>query len=59
MLELMRVQEVRRDKGGTEPAGNSVFFYVNGNNDHKLWTGDFVRKEIMSAFKSEAFVSES
>jgi hypothetical protein len=30
-LDLVGVQEVRWDRGGTEPEGQYTFFYVNGN----------------------------
>jgi hypothetical protein len=52
------VQEVRWDKGGTEPAGDYTFFYGNGNADHHLGTGFFVHKRIMSAVKRVEFVSD-
>jgi hypothetical protein len=29
-LDLVGVQEVRRDRGGTEPAGQYIFFYGRG-----------------------------
>jgi hypothetical protein len=38
-LDLMGVQGVRWDKGGTEPAGEYTFLYGNGNADHHLRTG--------------------
>jgi exonuclease III len=44
-LDLVGVQEVRWDKGGTEPAGDYTFFYGNVNADHHLGTGFFVSKE--------------
>jgi hypothetical protein len=34
MLDLVGVQEVIWDRGGTEPEGNYTFFYGNGNADH-------------------------
>jgi hypothetical protein len=40
-LDLVGAQEVRWDKGGTEPAGDYTFFYGNGNADHHLGTGFF------------------
>jgi hypothetical protein len=40
-LDLVGVQEVRWDKGGTEPAGDYTLFYGNGNADHHLGTGFF------------------
>jgi hypothetical protein len=56
-LDLVGVQEVRWDKGGTEPAGDYTFFYGNGNADHHLETGFFVHKTIISAVKRVEFVS--
>jgi exonuclease III len=41
-LDLVGVQEVRWDRGGTEPAGDYTFFYGNGNADRHLETGFFV-----------------
>jgi hypothetical protein len=45
-LDLMGVQEVRWDKGGTEPAGGNMFFCGNGNANHHLETGFFIHKGI-------------
>jgi exonuclease III len=38
-LDLVGVQEVRWDGGGTQPAGEYTFFYGNGNENHELGTG--------------------
>jgi exonuclease III len=57
-LDLVGVQEVRWDKGGTEPAGDYTFFYENGNADHHLGTGFFVHKRIISGVKRVEFVSD-
>jgi hypothetical protein len=38
-LDLVGVQEVRWEGGGTEPAGEYTFFYANGNKNHELGTG--------------------
>jgi hypothetical protein len=38
-LELEGVQEVRRDGGGTEPAGEYAFSYGKGNQNQELGTG--------------------
>jgi hypothetical protein len=40
-LDLVGVQEVRREKGGTERAEDYIFFYGQGNGDHQLGTGFF------------------
>jgi exonuclease III len=37
-LDLVGVQEVRWDKGGTERAEDYTFFYGAGNEDHQLGT---------------------
>jgi hypothetical protein len=35
-LHLVGVEEVRWDRGGTEPAGEYIFFYGKGNMNHKI-----------------------
>jgi exonuclease III len=50
-LDLVGVQEVRWDRGGTEPAGQYTLFYGKGNQNHELGTGIFVHKRIISAVK--------
>jgi exonuclease III len=57
-LNLVGVQEVRWDKGGTEWAEDYTFFYGAGNEDHQLGTGFFVHKRIISAVRTAGFVSD-
>jgi hypothetical protein len=38
-LDLVGVQEVTWDGGGTEPAGECALFYGKGNNNHEIGTG--------------------
>jgi hypothetical protein len=48
-LDLVGVQEVIWDKGGTARAEDYTFFYGAGNEDHQLGKGFFVHKRIVSA----------
>jgi hypothetical protein len=45
MLDLVEIQEVRSDGGGTERAGEYIFFYGKGNENYELGTGFLVHKE--------------
>jgi exonuclease III len=40
-LDLVGVQEVRWDGGGTESVGRYTFFYGRGNENYELGTGFF------------------
>jgi hypothetical protein len=57
-LELRGVQEVRWDRDVTEPASIYTFFYGEGNENHKLGTGFFVHKRIISAVKRVECVND-
>jgi hypothetical protein len=57
-LDLVEVQEVRWEGGGTEPVGEYTFFYGKGNENHELGAGFFLYRRIISAFKRAEFVSD-
>jgi hypothetical protein len=54
----VRVQEVRWDGGGTEPAAEYTFFYERENENHELGTGFFVHKRSISAVKRVELASD-
>jgi exonuclease III len=56
-LDSVGVQEVRWDKGDTEPAGDYTFLYGHGNADHHLGTDFYVHKRFI-AVKRVEFVSD-
>jgi hypothetical protein len=56
-LDLVGIQEVRWERGDTEPAGEYTLFYGEGTKNHELITGFLMLKRIMSAVKKVEFVS--
>jgi hypothetical protein len=50
-LDFLGVQELRWDRGSTQPAGDYKFFYKKGYQNHELGTGLLVHKRIISAVK--------
>jgi hypothetical protein len=45
-LDLVGVQEVRWEGGGTEPAVDYTFFYRKGNENRELGTGFLCIREL-------------
>jgi hypothetical protein len=43
------IQEVRWDKGGTVRAGDNIFFYGKGNENHHVCRGFFVHCRMIMA----------
>jgi exonuclease III len=57
-LDLVGVQEVRWDKEGAVRAGEYIFFYGKGQENHQFGTGSFVHHRIVSAIKRAEFDSD-
>jgi exonuclease III len=57
-LDLVGVQEVRWEKGGTERAEDYTFFYGQGNGDHQLGTSFLIHKRIISAVRRVEFITD-
>jgi hypothetical protein len=57
-LDLVGVQEITWEGGGTEPAREYTFFFGKGNKNHKLGTGFFfAHKKIISVVRKVEFLS--
>jgi hypothetical protein len=57
-LDLVGVQEVTWNGGGTKRADEYTFLYGKGNENHELGTNFFVHKRIISAVNKVEFVSD-
>jgi hypothetical protein len=57
MLDLVGVQEIRRESGIIEPAGEHTSFYRKVNENNELGTVFFVHRIIIAAVKKVKFVS--
>jgi hypothetical protein len=57
-LDLVRVQEVRWEDGGTELAVEYTYFYGKESENYELDTSFFVHKSIMSLVKRIEFISD-
>jgi hypothetical protein len=55
-LDLVVVQEVWWDSGGSEVADKFIFFYGNENANHLSRTGFFIHMEIISAAERVKFI---
>jgi hypothetical protein len=55
-LYLVGVQEVRWEGSGTEPAGECIFFYEKGKDNHGLGTSSFVHKRSISTVRGLRFL---
>jgi hypothetical protein len=57
-LDLVGVQEVGWEKGGSERAEDCTFLYGQGKGDGQVGTGFFVHKRILSAVRRVEFISD-
>jgi hypothetical protein len=58
MADIVGVQEIRWDGSGTKPAGEYIFFYGKGNENHEFGTCFFVHKRMISIVERAEFVSD-
>jgi hypothetical protein len=56
--DLVGVQEVRWDRGGTKAGTKYTFFYRKGNENHELCIGFHVHERIISVIMRTEFVSD-
>jgi hypothetical protein len=42
-LDSVEIQEIRWERVGTEPAGECMYLYGNGDENHELGTGFLIR----------------
>jgi hypothetical protein len=56
--DLVGVQELSWEGGGTNPVGEYTFFYRKGNENLELSTGFLCIRESISAVKGVEFVSD-
>jgi hypothetical protein len=57
-MDLVQVQEVRYDRGGTELAYDYTLLYRSGNENHELGAGSFVCNRIILAVRRVEFISD-
>jgi hypothetical protein len=57
-LDLVELQEVRKESGRTQPARASTSFYEMENENHEFGTRFFVHKKTISAVHRVEFASD-